>query len=197
VPAGKVEHTVMFRKVDGTNAVKSNERQERWLTRTSGRVVVRDADSGKVLREVSWTRAGTRIFDAEKNTVEIIRASNEGETPPWNAMSFDAAVQRSYVEQGITRVIGEKTVGGRRALVTESVPGKWVSDEPSSRTTAVVDAETFALYERTTGLPAGEFTQNERYTLTELLDAGSPRAQAAKAFGKHKGAKVKQRRAKK
>ena len=81
-------------------------------------------------------------------------------------------------------------MAGRRALVLESVPGKWRSDEPASRTVAVVDAETFAIYERTTGLPGGEFSQTEVHEVTELLPAAKA-AKAKLAMASHRGAKVR------
>ena len=53
---------------------------------------------------------------------------------------------------------------------------------------AVVDAETHALYKRTTTLPAGAFTQEERHS-TQLLQGGS--AHVRFAMGKHTGAKLR------
>jgi len=97
---------------------------------------------------------------------------------PFSATAFEAAVQRAYVEQGITRVVGERVVAGRRALVTESVRGALSTDEPDSVTTTVVDAGSFALLERTTEL-AGRFRQVEVHELTETLPAGAPAARMA------------------
>ena len=128
-----------------------------------------------------------RSFDAQANTLVVIE--DDMKRPPWNAATFEEAVQRAYVEQGITRVTGQTTVAGRPALVVRSVPGAWRTDEPSSVTTAVVDAQTYHLYERTSSLPNGAFTQHETYRVTELLDASAGRAHMAMAD--HRGAKRK------
>jgi hypothetical protein len=189
VPAGKVEHTVTVVKVEGSNAVPRHERQELWMTRTRARNVIRDVATGKVTREITYRPGESRVYDAEKNTVTILRERGTT-TPPWNSFLFEAAVQKAYVEQGITRVTGETTVRGRRALIVESVPGKWRSDDPSSRTTATVDAETFVLYERSTGVPNGEYRQTETYEVAEQLDASSA-VTARMAMGAHRGAMVK------
>jgi hypothetical protein len=100
-------------------------------------------------------------------------------------------VQKAYVEQGYVKVIGEKTVDGRRALITQSVPGKWRSDEPEAVTTAVVDAETFRLYERSTVHPSGAFSQTATHDVVELLPAGAASARARLAMAKHPKAKVR------
>lgn len=189
VPEGKVEHTVTVVKVEGSNAVPRHERIELWMTRTRARNVVRDVATGKVTREITYRPGESRVFDAEKNTVTVLRERGTT-TPPWNSFRFEAAVQQAYVEQGITRVIGETTVRGRRALRVESVPGKWRSDDPASRTTATVDAETFVLYERSTGVPSGEYRQTETYEVGEQLDASSA-VTARMAMGSHRGAKVR------
>lgn len=189
VPAGKVEHTVVVRKVEGTRAAASHERTEQWLTRSTSRTVVTDVETGKVRTEIVAGPFQTRIYDAEKNQVRVI--SHKRQAPPYAAAAYEAAQQRSYLEDGITRVIGEKVVRGRRALVVESVPGKWRSSEPESRTVATVDAETFALYERTTGLPGGAFSQTETHEVTELLPTEAAKARLAMA--KHPGAKIKRR----
>jgi hypothetical protein len=165
VPAGQVEHTVVVRRVEGTRAVSSHERTERWLTATRSRTVVTDLKTGKVRAEIVTTPTETRIKEGDRVTVRRHKAA----AAPYTTAARDAEIQREQLEQGVTRIAGEKTVAGRRALVLESVPGKWRSSEPSSRTVAVVDAETFAIYERTTGLPGGEFSQTEVHELTELL----------------------------
>lgn len=189
VPAGKLEHTVTTVRVEGSNALPRHERIELWMTRTRARNVITDVRTGKVTREMTYRPGETRVYDAEENTVTVMRERGPS-TPPWNSFRFEAAVQKAYVEQGITRVVGETTVRGRRALLVESVPGTWVSDEPSSRTTATIDAETFVLYERSTGLPTGEFRQTETYSVAEQLDA-APAVTARMAMSAHKGAKVK------
>jgi hypothetical protein len=84
-------------------------------------------------------------------------------------MAFEAAVQKAYVEQGYVKVVGETTVRGHRALVTENAPPKWRSDRPDSTTVAVVDAATFELYERTTS-DGDRFRQQATYHARELVD---------------------------
>jgi outer membrane lipoprotein-sorting protein len=185
VPAGKVEHSVTVSEVSGSRAVPSHTRHELWMSRNRARSVSTDMKTGKVTSEVVVTRDETRIFSADTGQVTISRT--RGQRMPWNSSLFEAAVQRAYVEQGITRVVGETTVRGRRAFVVESVPGKWVSDEPDSRTVAVVDAETYTPYERTTTLPDGQFTQKETIQ-TEMLRGA---AHVRFAMGTHKGAKVR------
>jgi len=189
VPAGKVEHTVTVVRVEGSNALPRHERIELWMARDRARNVVTDVRTGKVVREITYKPGESRVYDAEKHTVTVLKERGTT-TPPWNSFLFEAAVQKAYVEQGITRVIGETTVRGRRALLVESVPGKWRSDDPASRTTATIDAETFVLYERSTGVPNGEYRQTETYSVFEQLDA-APAVTARMAMGAHKGAKVK------
>ena len=174
VPAGKVEHTVVVRTVSGTKAAPSRERTEQWLTSTHSRTVVTDLETGKVRIEVVTTPTETRRYEAGRK-VAVLR--HRRQAPPYRATADEAATQRRQLEEGVTRVIGEKVVAGRKALVLESVPGRWRSDVEGSRTVAVVDAETFAVYERTTALPDGQFTQTEVHELTELLPA---KAAAAK-----------------
>jgi len=192
VPAGLIEHTVTERKVEGSRAVPSHERTERWLTRTGARVVVRNLATGKVRAEITATAHETRIFDAEKNTVTVNR-TKKAQRLPYGAAAFDAKIHRAYVEHGIMRVAGERTVRGRRALVLESVPAMWHSSEPQSQTTSVVDAETYELYERTTGLPDGQFGQTEIRQVTELLPVTARTAKARLAMSRHRGAKVRTR----
>jgi hypothetical protein len=112
-------------------------------------------------------------------------------SPPDNASAFEAAVQRAYVAEGYVRVIGEKTVDGRRALIVQNAAPKWRSDDADSKTVAVVDAETFALYERTTS-HVGIFRQTERFEVNELLPAGGE-TRARMAMARHKGAHVERR----
>ena len=91
---------------------------------------------------------------------------------PWNATSFEAAVQKAYIDQGFVKVVGETTKNGRRALITETAPPKWKSDNPNSKTIAVVDAETFDLYERTT-FDGALFRQEAEHSRAELVDESS------------------------
>ena len=191
VPAGKVEHTVTTVKVEGPAAIPSHERVERWMTRNRSRTVITDLRTGKVRSEVTFAPGEHRIYDARKNRVTIIK--DPGASPPWNTAAFEAAVQKAYLEQGITRETGRTVVGGREAIVVESVPGKWVSDEPTSVTTAIVDAETFTLYARRTAVPDGRFSQSETHTV-ELLDASSG-TRARMAMAKHRKARRVVRRA--
>lgn len=183
IPAGKVEHSITVSEVSGSKAVPSRQRAELWLSRNRGRVVVTNLKTGRVTTEIVVTKQETRTFSAETGRITV-RKTRRGEGLPWNSARFEAAVQRAYVEQGITKVTGETTVRGRRAFVVESVPGTWVSDEPGSKTVAVVDAETYELYERTSTSPGGEFTQTE----TTETSYGAP---ARFTMSKHKGAKVR------
>ena len=192
VPAGKVEHTVAIVKVDGSRAIPRHERQERWLSSTRAHVVVRDAKTNRLRTEVTWRPGETRIYDARSNVLRITRTNAEDDSPPYGAVAGDAAIQKEYLAQGITRVIGEKQVAGRRALVVESVPGKWRSSEPGSRTTAVVDAETHHLYETQTTLGGGLFVETIRRVVTELLPAGR-RASAKLTMRKKTGARISRR----
>ncbi len=185
VPAGKVEHSVTVTEVSGSKAVPSHTRHELWLSRNRARSVSTDVETGKVTAETVVAGKETRTFSAETGRVTIHRTSRP--SIPFNSSRFEAAVQRAYVEQSITKVTGETTVRGRRALVVESVPGKWRSDDPSSKTVAVVDAETYALYARTTSAPDGAFTQKESH-VTSTLQGVSARVRFT--MGKHPGAKV-------
>jgi hypothetical protein len=191
VPAGKVEHTVTTVVVDGTRAIKSSRRIERWLSHDRARTVITDTRTGKVTREVTHRPGESRVYDGRRNLITVMR-SPKLTSPPWNAAAFEAAVQRAYVEQGITTVVAEREVDGRRALVVTSNPAKWRSDDPDTRTSAVVDAETFRLYERTTEHPKGLFSQREVHEVVELLDeSGAVRARMA--MSRHKGATIKRR----
>ena len=188
VPQGKVEHTVVVQQVAGSKAIPSHERTETWLSRTRAHAIVTDLRTGKVRAETVATPTEVRLYNAEDNVIRVIRTKKPGGLP-YNSAAFEAAVQKAYLEQGITRVVGEKVVAGRRALITESVAGRWRSDEPESRTTAVVDAETFALLERSTVHPRGLFSQTQTFA-TRLLDASAPGVQARMAMRRHRGAKV-------
>lgn len=186
VPAGKIEHSVTVTKVSGSEARPSHTRHELWMTRNRARSVSTDVKTGKVTFEMVVTPTETRTYSAQTRRVTVQKTRRP--SIPYNSWLFEAAVQKAYVEQGITKVIGETTVRGRRALVVESVPGKWTSDRPDGRTVAVVDAETYALYERTSTLPDGEFTQKETIEVQEFL---SRSAGVSFAMSKHKGANVR------
>jgi hypothetical protein len=190
VPAGKVEHSVTTVKVSGTRAIPSHERHDRWLGRTHSRVIVTDLTTGKVTREITFKPGESRVYNASTKTVRV-SIGNGLKTPPWNAMSFEAAVQKAYIDQGFVKVVGETTRHGRRALIAENAPPKWRSDNPNSKTVAVVDAETFDLYERTT-FDGGEFRQEAEHSRVELVDENAG-VLAKMSMKRHKGAKITRR----
>jgi hypothetical protein len=169
VPQGKVEHSITTVKVTGTKAVPRHERVEQWLSRTHGRTIITDLSTGRIDREIAYKPGEYRVYDRKNKTVRVMIDPRRPATPPWNSMAFEAAVQKAYVEQGYVKVTGETTVRGRRALITENTPPKWRSDNPNSKTIAVVDAETFHLYERTT-FDGELFRQHATYDAHEILD---------------------------
>ncbi len=187
VPAGKVEHRVSIVTVSGTKARASKERQELWLTATRSRLVATDVVTGKVRTEVITRPGESRIFDAKTNHVTIIK--DKSKTPPYASATYEAALQLAYVQQGIMRVAGERTVNGRKALALESVAGKWKSSDPGSRGTAVVDAETYAVYETQSILDGGLFNQTVENRVSEVVAANGA-VTAKLAVRKHNGAKV-------
>jgi hypothetical protein len=187
VPQGKVEHSVTTVKISGTRAVPRHERIEQWLGRTHARTIITDLTTGRISREITYRPGESRVYDAEKKTVRVL-VDRRLTTPPWNAASFEAAVQKAYLEQGFVKVVGETTVRGRRALITENAPPKWRSGTPDSTTVAVVDAETFHLYERTTS-DGDRFRQQSRNLSTELIDENAG-VLARMAMTRRKHAKV-------
>ena len=88
------------------------------------------------------------------------------------------------------RVAGERIVDGRRLLLLESVPGKWKSSDPGSRTTALVDALTYEVVEtRVDARGRAVPPDRRRNRVVETLDAR--RAVTAKlAMSSHAGAKL-------
>ncbi len=69
------------------------------------------------------------------------------------------------------RVTGEqRRRHGRRALVLESVPAKWITSDPGSRGTALVDAETYAVLQTQSILGDGQFNQTVDTTVDELVE---------------------------
>ena len=89
------------------------------------------------------------------------------------------------------RIASEPSVDrGRRLLLLESVPGRWKSSEPGSRTTAIVDALTYELVETSSRRStAGTTARRRRHRLLETLDVS--RAVVAKlAMKTHAGAKL-------
>ena len=105
--------------------------EARAAARAARGMVVTNAATGKLRAEIVDRPGETRIYDAEKHRVTISRTSST--TPAYTSSAFEAALHRAYVQQGIMRVTGEQIVAGRRALVLESVPGKWKKSDPGSR----------------------------------------------------------------
>jgi len=186
VPAGKVEHSVTVTKVSGSKAVPSHARHELWMTRKRARAVTTNVETGKVTFEMVITPSETRTYSAQTRHVTVQKTRHA--SIPYNSWLFEAAVQKAYVEQGITKVTGQTTVSGKRALIVESVPGRWTSDRSDAKTVAIVDATSYALYARTSTLPGGEFTQTETTEVQEFL---SPSPRVSFAMAKHQGAKVR------
>lgn len=170
VAAGKLERTVTVERVSGAKAVPSHTRTEAWITRDRSHTIVTDLRTGTIRAETLATPASVRIYTAEDGAIRVERRAAPGGLPVTSA-AFEAAVQRAYVERGIARVVGETVVGGRRALVTEFVGARRRGDEPGTRTTATVDAETFALLARETEHAGGLFRQTQRVIVTETLSA--------------------------
>jgi hypothetical protein len=191
VPAGKIEHRVEIRKVSGAKAIPSHTKTETWLSGSTSRTVVTDLETRRTIAETVATRRTIRVWNADTGILWIKRRSKPGGLPE-NSAAFEAAVQRAYVEQGRVTVTGETVVDGRRALVTRSVERNWRSDEPGYVVTAIVDAETFTLYARTTVNDRIGIRQEETYR-TELLDATPSAVRAKLAMTKRKHAKIRRR----
>ncbi len=187
VPAGAVERTVTRTEVSGTGVTASRTRHTLLLGRDRAHSVVVDLSTGRITAETLATPTETRMYDARRDRITIERRARRGGLP-FTSQAFEAAVQEAYLEQGITRVTGERTVAGRRALVTVSVPERWRSSEPRSTTTAVVDAESHRLLERTTTTPDGAYVQREVVERHQTLAATS--AHARMRMHDHPGAKV-------
>jgi hypothetical protein len=186
VPDGKIEHSVTVTEVTGSQAVARHTRTELWMTRNRARSVTTNVKTGRVTSETVITPTETRTYSAQTRQVTV-RKTRRAEIP-WRSFLYEMALQRAYVEQGITKVVGETTVRDRRALFVESVPGKWTSDRPDGRTVALIDAETYALYERTSTLPDDTFTQKQTFQTQELL---SPSTRVRFAMSKHAGARIR------
>ena len=134
-------------------------------------MVVKNAVTGKLRVEIVDRPGETRIYDAEKNRVTITRTKSK--TPAYTSAAFEAALYRAYVQQGIMKVAGERTVDGRKLLVLESVAGKWKSSDPGSRGTALVDAAILRGQSRSSRFStAGSSTRPSQNRLIETLDAG-------------------------
>jgi hypothetical protein len=189
VSAGKIEHTVVIQQVSGSKAIPSHTKTVQWLSRDRAHTIVTDLDTGKVKAETVATRNEIRMYNADDRVIRVERRRKPGGLP-FNSFTFEQAVQRAYVEQGITRVVGERVVNGRKALVTQSVEGRWRSDEPSSVTTTVVDAESYTLLERTTTMPNGAFTQTQQFPVSRVIDASPENVRATMAMKPRKHVKI-------
>jgi hypothetical protein len=172
VPTGMIEHTVTIQDVTGPRIAGRRVRSELWLTGDRGREVVTDVLTGRVIAETTASRREIRVYEPELDRITVEPRGGL----PFASAAYEAASQRAALESGHTLEIGERTVRGRRALVTES---------PGGRTVTVVDADTYELIERRTTLAGA--VQTEVRT-TELLPAGSPRAKLD--MRPHPGAKV-------
>ena len=188
VPVGKVEHRVWTVTVSGSRSVPKRERQELWLTATRARLVATTIATGKVRTEVVDRPGESRIYDAKTNRLTILR-HKVSDPPPYASATFEAALHRAYVQQGIMRVTGEQVVSGRRELVLESVPEKWITSDPGSRGTALVDAQTYQVLQARSILGGDQFTQTVDTTVDEIVNARAP-VTAKLAAHRHAGAKV-------
>ena len=120
VAAGKIEHTVKIEKVSGPNAIPSHTKTVQWLTADRSHTIVTDLVTGRVRAETVTTPTQIRTYNAADRSLRIERRKRGGGLAV-NSFTFEAAVQRAYLDRGWTRVIGEKHVNGRRALITENV----------------------------------------------------------------------------
>jgi hypothetical protein len=166
VPAGKIEHVV--RELSTTGRYGRHTLDELYLGSDRAHWISRDAKTGKIVRETSFDRGRSLTYDAAENTITPM--DDTATTPPWQTVAQEAAVWRDALQTGATRQTGETTVGGRRALVLESVRGTWTTDEPSQVTTMVVDAETFGPYDIKTVLDKYSFTQDVAIRSFETVD---------------------------
>jgi hypothetical protein len=198
VPANKIEHVV--REISTTGQYGRHTLDELYLGSDRAHWISRDFATGKVIRETTFDRGKSLTYDAAENTITPM--DDTATTPPWQTVAQEAAVWRNALQTGATRQTGETTVGGRRALVLESVRGKWTTDEPSQVTTMVVDAETFEPYDLKTVLDKYAFTQDVAIRSFETIDRtaadegvfdllrhdGARRAQASKKQATKKSA---------
>jgi len=176
VAKDRIEHTVIVVKVSGSKALASNRRIEQWLASDRLRTVVRDVRTHRLVTEVVVDRRGTRIYDAE--TGRTMKSSDTG--LPQLSRDQEAAIVRAEVADGSLRVAEDRGA----TLALESVPGKWMSDEPGSKTTMVVAKDTGHVLARTSSLPDGAFTQRERTVREETLSRN--RSNAARfAMARH------------
>jgi hypothetical protein len=184
VPAGKIEHVV--RDFHTTGSYGRHTLDELYLGSDKAHWISRDIKTGKIVRETTFDRGKSLTYEADTNT--ITEMDDRMSSPPWQTVAQEAAIWKHTFQEGKTRQTGETTVDGRRALVLESVPGKWVTDEPSGVTTMVVDAETFVPYDVKTVLAKQDFTQDVAITKLETLDRNAQTEQLF-ALTEHQGAK--------
>jgi hypothetical protein len=184
VPSGKIEHVV--REFHTTGSYGRHTLDELYLGSDKAHWISRDVKTGAIVRETTFDRGRSLTFDTADNT--ITELDDKLSTPPWQTVAQEAAIWRHAFEEGKTRQTGETTVGGRRALVLESVPGKWVTDEPSGVTTMVVDAETFVPYDLKTVLAKFDFSQDVAIKSVETLDRTAANEKLF-ALTPHQGAK--------
>ena len=196
VPAGKIEQTVKIDQVSGPRAIASHTKTLQWLMADRSHTIVIDVPTGRVKAETVATPTEIRTYNADEKVIRVERRRRAGGLPV-NSFTFEAAVQKAYLEQGYTRVIGEQQVDGRRALVTENVAGgRWRSDPADTRTVAVVDAETHTLLERTTTHPRGEFTHTQQFPVNRVIDAAPENVRATMTMKPRKNVRVVVRGAK-
>ncbi len=188
VPVGKAEHRVWTVTVSGPKSVPSKERHELWLSATRARLVATTIATGKVRTEVVDRPGESRIYDAKTNRLTIVK-HKVTDPPPYASSTYEAALHLAYVQQGIMRVTGEQVVGGRRALVLESVAAKWITSDPGSRGTALVDAQTYRVLQTQSILGDGQFKQTVDTGVDELVNAKA-QVTAKLAARRHAGAKV-------
>jgi hypothetical protein len=200
VPANKIEHVVRETTIAGDRPRHTLD--ELYLGSDKAHWISRDADSGKVVSETTFDRGHGVMWDAKSNELQTI--DDKDPTPPWQTVAQEAAIWKHFLGTGATAQTGETTVNGRRALLLQSVPGKWKTDEPSGVTTMTVDAENFTLYEIKTVLAKYDFSQDvklksfdtvDRTAAKESVFALLPKGAAAKAVAARKHAAAKKKSA--
>jgi hypothetical protein len=185
VPAGKIEHVVTEFRTTGTPEAR-HTLDELYLGSDKAHWISRDAATGAVVRETTWNAGTATTYDAKANAID--RFTDGATTPPWQTLAQEAAIWKDAYETGKTTKTGDATALGRPGLVLQSVPGKWTTDEPTSTTTMVVDAETFIPYEINTVLPRQGFTQDVTIKSYETLDR-TAQNEGVFAMAAHPGAK--------
>ena len=133
-----IEHTVTLQVVAGGHEPLRRVRSELWLAGDRGRELVTDLANGQVIAETTAARGEIRTYEPALDRISV---EAHGDLP-FASAAYEAAAQREALESGRTHQIGERTVGGRRAIVARSREG----------TVTVFDAETYELFERRTAL---------------------------------------------